>query len=445
MSSFLDTMETNLTSSDWLSSVVGFPVSSLKIESASGEGGLSGGLMRRLIVTTSEGVEKKYVVKSIREERLEMSSDLGLAREALLYKELGHSFSVGLPHVVFAEGDMATGSKYLIMEDLSDAVQTGYFFGPGSPLNWNKDLHAQMNRIPDATLEEILTEAMKVAGQFHGIFWMQETLLEKSWLHGVEWMRGENEESWKAGQLVGSSAWEKTKSKISKASETGYTVRWSDYTVSLLEASIGKSSWLEDQARIQNVPWTLVHGDFHPANMMWRPSAVASASASADVAPAGQGKQRLVLLDWEAAGVGNGAQDIGQYFISHMAPAQREEHEMKMLRVYYDTLIAHKTSSSSTSSTGDSTNNISRTSASSSSNASSSSSISQAQVHVAAVEYTWEMCVQDYIRGGSERWVWLLCLLSGMCPDPMVQYFHDQFEAFCKHHGVTPASIGMPR
>ena len=60
-------------------------------------------------------------------------------------------------------------------------------------------------------------------------------------------------------------------------------------------------------------------------------------------------------------------------------------------------------------------------------------------------EYTFEQCLNDYINGGVSRWVWLLLLLTSMCPDNMVQYFHDQLLFFIIDHNVTPENIEMPR
>lgn len=44
---------------------------------------------------------------------------------------------------------METGEKIIIMEDLSlKGIQSGYFFGPGSPLNWGKDLTVLLSHVP---------------------------------------------------------------------------------------------------------------------------------------------------------------------------------------------------------------------------------------------------------------------------------------------------------
>jgi hypothetical protein len=44
------------------------------------------------------------------------------------------------PKVYYSYADDETGAKILIMEDLNELVQAGYYFGPGNPGNWGKDL-----------------------------------------------------------------------------------------------------------------------------------------------------------------------------------------------------------------------------------------------------------------------------------------------------------------
>ena len=125
------------------------------------------------------------------------------------------------------------------------------------------------------------------------------------------------------------------------------------------------------------------------------------------------------LVDWEVVGVGSGAQDIGQYMMSHMAPAARRLCEDRLLKVYYDKLQA---------------------------------TIASRVVDSADVvpdgcrgDYTFEKCKREYVYGGVERWMFLLIILAGMCPNNMQQYFLNQVEAFALDHGVTAESIGMSR
>lgn len=63
-----------------------------------------------------------------------------LAREALFYQNMANNLKVKIPKVYYAFGDMETGVKVIIMQDMSSFIQAGYFFGPGNPTNWGKDL-----------------------------------------------------------------------------------------------------------------------------------------------------------------------------------------------------------------------------------------------------------------------------------------------------------------
>jgi hypothetical protein len=119
--------------------------------------------------------------------------------------------------------------------------------------------------------------------------------------------------------------------------------------------------------------------------------------------------KKLLLVDWEVVGLGSGPQDCAQFCISHMYPAERKMWETQLINAYYKELTCCVGS------------------------------------RVSPEDYSLENCWTDYIYGGAERWVWLLALLTSMCPDIWVQYFHDQLADFLLHHGVTSNKIGMPR
>ena len=71
-------------------------------------------------------------------------------------------------------------------------------------------------------------------------------------------------------------------------------IRWDAHLVACVDAAFAGVSWDAYQAA-RGHRWTLVHGDFHPANVMWRDGA-------------------MILIDFELVGVGSGAQDLGQFF-----------------------------------------------------------------------------------------------------------------------------------
>jgi thiamine kinase-like enzyme len=213
---------------------------------------------------------------------------------------------------------------------------------------------------------------------------------------------GQSQASWQAAQDHASGLWAKTLEKVT-AGTSG--VKWDAHLLRCMDASFAKISWEAYQAQVQGADyqWTLVHGDFHPANILWRwPTGNASGETPA------QSLGSPVLLDFEVVGLGSGPQDLAQYLISHASPEDRRGCEQELLRDYY----AHLTGPAS---------------------------------RVDPARYTLAQCEADYVAGGVGRWVWLLALLSGMCPDVMTQFFHDQVLAFMVDHGVTPESIAMPR
>jgi len=90
-----------------------------------------------------------------------------------------------------------------------------------------------------------------------------------------------------------------------KIGSPDYSVNWSPYLLGVIEASLSKISWENFVLSNKSLKWTLVHGDFHPANVLIR------------------GDGQLLIVDWEQVGVGSGPQDLGQYAISHMPPTTR--------------------------------------------------------------------------------------------------------------------------
>lgn len=380
----------------------GVSVRKIDLVDFSGMGGLSGAGMRKFIVEMENDSTQTFVFKTIPNDRLFGSKSLGLPREAFFYQHLSSKLvanGASIPDVVCVHGDMSTGDKALVMEDLSGAcVQSGYFFGSGSPLNWGKSLTELIAQHRpdgcDVTMDTIASHAFRNIAKIHATYWLDSSLLDYSWLRCQQWLRGEGLDAFEAAQSRATTAWKATKEKIANGTST---VRWDDELVQCMDASIAKISWEQYKEDLKNRKWTLVHGDFHPANLMWRwPSASDASSGS------------TVLLDWEMVGLGSGPQDLAQYMISHMAPADRRRMEEPLLIAYYEELT-------------------------------------RGAVSIDAADYSFDECKRDFISGGTERWVWMLALLTGMCPDPMVQYFQDQLAVFMQDHNVTPESIGMPR
>eukprot|EP00434_Breviolum_minutum_P005308 symbB.v1.2.004681.t1/scaffold271.1/size245249/4 len=375
-------------------------ITGVVVENMGSAGGLNC-LMVRLVVTFADGTNDTMVLKRVSVNGLEKSQNLGLAREALFYQTLAETHPVLkdiLPKVLYAEGDMVSGSKEIIMEDLKEGIQSGYFFGSGSPLNWDKDL-MKMTRNLTASLSPLAISKMaaSAAAKLHATFWKDQTLTG-AWIRGIDWIQTEKMESgedlWEAYQRQCRETWEKLDFSI---------FPWDPFLRACIDASIEKAkaenggfrafhAWINSEA-----PWSLVHGDFHPANCMLEPSKESEGSKDF----------KLLLLDWENVGIGSGPQEIGQYLISHMDPSLRAQVEREVVEDYYRSLISCNPR--------------------------------------IAEEMTLEQCWKEYILGGAGKWVWFMPLLAQSCPPKMTQYFHDQVLAFLRCHELTPETMPMPR
>ena len=77
-------------------------------------GGLSGAAFFRVRSST----DATFVVKRIAKEKMELSKTLGLPREALFYEKFADGLDGVVPKCAFAQGDMNTGRKIVVMEDM---------------------------------------------------------------------------------------------------------------------------------------------------------------------------------------------------------------------------------------------------------------------------------------------------------------------------------------
>lgn len=388
--------EEDFRSAEWVQSNTSLSASAVTLEPLLDAGGLCG-TMRKLTVTSSSGEASTYILKFTAPENTGRGKSLGLPREAFFYNNFGARLREFVPEVPFAFGDMDSGDKTILMTDLSSYAQSGYFFGACSPHNWRKDLTA-ITTVEEGPARQELTHkialhAFQIAAKIHASFWNDRSLLSHSWLRSSDWYSGEGKESWTVSQNWSLGLWQKNAAKIAAGESK---INWNPHLLACMDASMAKISWEDYQAAVTapGYVFTLVHGDYHPANMMWK------SGNGGDVADS------LVLLDWEAVGAGSGPQDLAQYVISHMYPAERRAWESDLLAAYHESLVAGG---------------------------------------VNGEEYTLEKCRADYVAGGVGRWVWLLALLTSMCPDDWVQFFHDQLAAFIEDHGVTPENIVMPR
>lgn len=371
----------------------------LPIVPFSGAGG-SYSDMHAIRLTDSTGaVCRSFIVKSIPddEQKQTQAKELGLAREAFFFTTLGGEVAkvVRVPEVWYAKGDMLSGRKVVLMEELCYVTQSGYFFGPGSPLNHRKNLQEICDRAGNPTPKEVAAATIQAAAKLHAQFWLDESLLEFPWLRGSSWACGQSEEVWRTFQQAAVNHWNEFLEETEKGQNA---LQWSSEFVALVDASVKKVSW-EAQKALRR-PWTLVHGDLHPPNVMWCHGD--SARAGSEVS------DKVVFLDWELVGLGSGPQEIGRYMIAQMDPGIRKECEEELVRSYYDQLV---------------------------------SSFPEGK----SCEYTWEECWHEYKHGGAERWMWFMAYFSTFGNQELGRFFLGQVEAFVRDHGITAESIGQPR
>eukprot|EP01012_Entosiphon_sulcatum_P007468 TRINITY_DN1379_c0_g1_i2.p1 TRINITY_DN1379_c0_g1~~TRINITY_DN1379_c0_g1_i2.p1 ORF type:complete len:489 (+),score=59.97 TRINITY_DN1379_c0_g1_i2:33-1469(+) len=320
----------------------------------------------------------------------------GTGREGRLYHELAAEVGLGplVPKTYYSSTSF--DRLVVIMEDLQDGRTTpvNYFFGNqiwGVPDNLPTGL-------PDKLV--VLEEMFLRAADLHAVRWNDRALLENKWLKSAPWYSGEDRASWELGMECGKRKWEHAKAKV----KNGWVL--SDELVAIIDKSYANSSWEQLQRHLHDpeIPFALVHGDFHASNMLWRLEK-----------PQGfQGRfadTQLIWVDWSEVGVWEPAADLSQTIISDVRP-EVWPHLKDLVHKYYARLEA---------------------------------SVDQSGNKVHLGTFTFEKCWERFQQAGVERWIWMFCYLATMeLPGKCIQYFHDQTLNFIKMHGNHPYYVLKP-
>lgn len=366
-----------------------------------------------------------FVMKIVVPGRLWISKMHGLTREVEVYKRQLLSsnekelvgdvidgvrvfvFNSVTPTVYAADSDPESGAKRVIMKDLSkECLESGYFVGAShTPLNAAKNVdevlvktYGDVSKAPSQA--EVMKRSFVQAARIHAHHWNAPALLDNTWLRNADFYKdavnGETENARydQTCQYLINKWVNEVRPSLSQDPdcENYYiaddTVRWSKLLVGLIDVSLSpeRTSWLSYATHLLKRPYTFIHGDFHPGNMMVRTK-----------------DGEVVLLDLELVGIGSGPQDPAQYVMSHVSPAHFQEVVDTALRAYYDEL--HSTWA--VIDEGDEDKRKARE------------------------EYDFEKCLQDYVVGGLGKWLWLMVVMSkgkaaAILPPKMMGYFVEQ-------------------
>ncbi|KAG5189793.1 hypothetical protein JKP88DRAFT_176593 [Tribonema minus] len=312
----------------------------------------------------------------------------GRVREALLYEmaTAGSKFQgMVLPHSYYSHGSKLLGEYVVLLEDLRHRGGVGV----------NMIMGNQMWGVPDALRNladpvTVLKQAFTQAALLHAAYWNDAALLKKHWLKGAAWYAGRDRWSWESGIRRARLSWARTKAAVSNGA---LAIKLDEGLAAIMDASLEAASWQALQAHLRDprTPYTLCHGDFHAANMIFLKDAPSSSTSTSSGG-------ELFAVDWTEVGPWEGTTDLAQMVISDVKPAVFEAHASALVRAYWQTLVAEGVSKES---------------------------------------YSFSDCWEGFCRGGMERWLWLFAIMSSFfnIPPAAIQYFHDQLLAFSNAFG----------
>merc|ERR1719158_2659332 len=224
---------------------------------------------------------------------------MGFAKEALVYKNLGKDLDA--VHVIHADGDINTGEKCIIMEELQGVPCLAYM----------DSQYPLIPKTPVAPREGWVEETVEQLANIHAKFWNRESLLGHDFLHGGRWGGQEQRARWEASTKFVRSSWinaDKQAFGISADVCRVLDEMWShDSFEEYLQSATGRH-------------FTLCHGDFGPQNVI-------------DTA------NGVVVMDWEMARVGAGISDL-TYFLMMFSVDFRRENWERLVELYVSTLAA---------------------------------------------------------------------------------------------------------
>lgn len=209
--------------------------------------------------------------------------------EASFYRHLGADPGIPVPGCYYAEADAQSGAFVLLLEDMSDC-RVGFFDG----------------RPEDVEL------AVRHLAAFHARWWNSELL------GGMPWLLPLHSETPGAKQVRSLFRGELAAALPRLREVFGQRL---PETVDAIAERLGN----HDDAGLADGPLTLVHGDYHPAQMFF-PSERAG---------------RFAVFDWEVAHIGHGGEDLARIIALGLTTEQRKDCEDRLVQLYHAVLSEH--------------------------------------------------------------------------------------------------------
>lgn len=267
---------------DWLSQLLGQSITSVTAQ-AVGTGQV-GATFRFHLVTNQSDLPTTLIGKFMSEEPISRATgiaQMSYLREVKFYQRFGSGKPLPIPSVRFAAIDEVTHDFALIMGDFPS--------------------HRVGNQLEPATLAQARL-AMGAAAQIHAAWWGSEELDTHFWLNGAQSAPTMNVDG------LFNMLW------------PGFCARYADrINEQILAAGKSYLGRINDWIARRTGPRCLTHGDFRPDNMLFNES---------------DPNDPIVIVDWQTAGVGNGATDIAYYLGTAVSPDMRREHERALVALW---------------------------------------------------------------------------------------------------------------
>jgi hypothetical protein len=251
----------------------------------------------KIRVTTHDAV-RMFVMKKVAEGDW-VSQKMGFSREAFVYSVFEDELKGAVPEAVYAYGDFETGQKILIAEELEGAVNM-MSCTPQNPL-----MNIEEHSAPEGWMESAVSNLARAQAKL----WNNPSLLDMNFLGCAAWYRGEQEENFNEGFSGAKALWQ-------GADKSGYSTT----VCEIVDAILEKDSLEDWQEAAATRSFTLVHGDFHPGNILHHE---------------GQSK----IIDWEMSFVGPGILDLC-YLLFNSGNKVRQEKWESLVELYVEELAS---------------------------------------------------------------------------------------------------------